>query len=190
MRSRQSVHYVGGDRGGTQRNRTYYPGVRPHESGIVRSRQALVRRYGQQSVAVTRSGSSSIGHTSGTDSSGVDQGVPGLWRFLYGTIADNTADTFNFGTATDIAAIFGWMEIKRHYSGGDVRELRSVRIAQVASAAFMGTEVDRNSSDDSAGVTIVASISGGNLILTLTTTNEAPDAAADVQLIYTVLAET
>jgi hypothetical protein len=190
MRSRQSVHYVGGDRGGTQRNRTYYPGVRPHESGIVRSRQALVRRYGQQSVAVTRSGSSSIGHTSGTDSSGTDQTSFGVWQTTYVNIPDNGSDGWNFGTATDIAAIFGWMEIKRHYSGGDVRELRSIRIAQVASAAFMGEEVDRNPSDDSAGVTIVASISGGDLILTLTTTNETPDAAADVQLIYTVLAET
>jgi len=190
MRTRISTHYVGGAKGGTQRNRTYYPGARPGESGIVKARQALVRRFGQQSSAVTRSGSSSVGHTSGTDSSGVDQGVPGLWRYVKINITDNSSDTINFGDASLIASVFGWVEIKRNITGGAVRELRTIRLAQIGAAYFLGTEIDRNSSDDSSGVTIVESISGGDLILTLTTTNETPDATADVQLIYTVLAET
>jgi hypothetical protein len=189
MRTRILTHYVGGARGGKGRNRSYYPGARPGESGIVKDRQALTRRFGKEPQAVTRSGSSSIGHTSGTDSSGVDQGVPGLWRYLYTNIADNTADIVNFGAATGIASVFGWLDIRRNFTGGAVRELRTIRIAQDGATAFLGAEIDRNSSDGSADVTIVASISGGDLILTLTTSDATPDATADVQLIYTVVAE-
>lgn len=190
MRSRKSVYYIGGQLGGTQRNRTYYSGVRPNEAAVVKARQALTRRYGQEAVAISR-GSVGGAHTANSEDPGTITTDAGLWNVGYLEIADNDAvgEVFNFGTATGIAAIFGWMEIKRNY-GTPRRELRTIRLAQVNSSCFLGTEIDRDSSDNTTGVTIVASISGGDLVLTITTDNATPDATAEVQLLYTVLEET
>jgi hypothetical protein len=185
MRTRPSVFYVGGKLGGTQRNRTYYPGVRPGESGIAKARQALVRRYGNQPLAVTSRGGGSA-HTSNSPDNG-SVTPQGSWQVAYREIPDDSSVDINFGAASGIAAVFGWMEIKR---GTTKRDLRTIRLAQINATTFLGTEIDQNSSGDTSGVTIVASIGGGDLILTLTTSDETPDAIAYVQLIYTVLAET
>jgi hypothetical protein len=187
-KSRQTVFYIGGLRGGHRRNTTYYPGARPGDSVVQKQRQALVRRFGRESAAVLMS-SGGGGHTANSGDTGIIPTVLGQWSVVHVVIADNSSETIDFGTASGIAAVFGFMEIKRNRATA-VRELRTIRIAQIGAAVFMGEEIDRNSSGADPSVTITPSIAAGKLILTLTTSNDTPDATADVQLLYTKVSET
>ena len=188
MRTPKKVFYMGGEFGARKINATYYPGARPGDNPLTKQFQALTRRFGRDSVAMSsRVGS---GHTARSGDTGTIPVVLGQWSTVHVVIADNSSEDIDFGTATGIAAVFGFIEIKRNRAT-DVRELRTVRLAQIGGAVFLGTEIDRNSADDNPGVTITASIGGGKLLLTLTTSNDANVLfTADVQLLYTIVPET
>jgi hypothetical protein len=181
------LHYVGGEYGAHRPTRTYYPGARPGDSRLIKSRQALVRRFGGRSVGI--SSTLSAGHTANSADPGSITATDGTWNRTHLNIADNSSGSFNFGTATGIAAIRAHVEIKRNHATA-FRELDDLFIAQIGGAVWMDRQYTRNPAGSNPGVTIGVSVVAGDLTLTFTTSDATPNATADIQILYTVLEET
>jgi hypothetical protein len=178
----KGTKYQGGARGGRKISTTYNPGMRPGDSDLTKERQSLIRRFGadRASGAVA-----STGHTA-TTGTGVNP-ASDIWVTIPLTVADNSNEVLNFGTLADIAEIVVFCTIIRNHAA-PIRENNFLRISQIGGTVFMGREYDRYNGGDP-GVTIVASASGADLILTFTTTDATPDATADIQLIYSIIEE-
>jgi hypothetical protein len=118
---RDASYYMGGRLGGNKRSTTYLPSARPGDSGLQKARQALVRRFGNQTLGSAAAGRT--GHTANSSDTGTIPSILGQWSTIHLEIADNSSETITFGPASDIAAIFCLVEIKRNFAT-PIRELR------------------------------------------------------------------
>jgi hypothetical protein len=181
----KGLYYMGGARGGRKRNTTYYPGSRPNDSELTQARQALTRRFGGIKVSA---GVGATGNTARVTDPAVLPPIDG-WSTVHITVADNSSEYINLGVATGIAAIKLFVEVKRNHAT-PIREVNELRITQANGAIWMGREYERNAAGANPGVTITASLSGGDIRLTFATSNATPDATADIQILYFIFMET